>query len=144
MAEMAPHFAERGRPQISALWLLAILTCAVLGVLAGHAHADMLQSGSDVSVEAAEARPGDLPLQAGRDSPQSRAALTRSAFVPAAIDSSRRKVRTPRRPPVQALDLSTRSVPVVLPGSFTRNWRPERPLDPKQPRRPFLSQAPPF
>ena len=92
----------------------------------------------------AELRAVDLPMQAAREPLEHSPALTRGGTVMVAAESSRRKLRAPKRPQDQPPALANGLVAGVL----ERIHASPRPVSapsvkPAQPNRPFLARGPP-
>ena len=124
--------------------LLPVLALILFADLAGLTIAGNALNGAEARFEPAELRSGDLPLEAGRDPLESRPALKRGGFVVAAVESSRRKMRVPQRPPAQPLILTSRFIANGKVWSHDHPWpRFEPPLNRSVPGRPFLARGPP-
>jgi hypothetical protein len=136
-------FLWRRGSRLTAALLLVVIAASLL---AEPATVD-LNGRSEIRLSqhlgAAQIQPGELPLEAGEDGAEDGAALKRTGFSFAAIDTSRRKLRTPQRPPAQALYPVTFFLPVADVRPLARRRHSERPLRPSQPPRPYHSQGPP-
>jgi hypothetical protein len=117
---------------------LLVLVAAVVGLCAGFAGFNL---GSAPSYGAA-AFPAEL--RAADASSETRPALTRGGFAMAAVESSRRKLRAPQRPPAQSLILTGRSM-AEAPARAERRLQPapDLPLEPARANQPFSARGPP-
>lgn len=117
---------------------LLILVAAVVGLCAGIAGFNLGSAPSHGSA----AFPAEL--RALDTSSETRPALTRGGFAMAAVESSRRKLRAPQRPPAQSLILTGRSM-ADAPARAERRLRPapDLPLEAGRTYRPFLARGPP-
>lgn len=137
-----------GRGRVSHLFLLLLLP-VLAGILFAGPAADSLAGsswiGHGLTVEPAELRSGEVPFEATRDPLESRPALKRGSVSMAAVESSRRKMRAPQRPPAQPLILTNRCVADGLTRSHARPWpRPEPAPKLAEPGRPFPARGPPL
>ena len=117
---------------------LLVLVAAVIGLCAGLAGFSLgFASHGSAAIAPAELRVHDI-------SPDARPALTRGGFAMAAVESSRRKVRAPQRPPAQSLILTGRTM-ADAPARTERRLRPapDRPPEAGRAYRPFLARGPP-
>ena len=119
---------------------LLLLTAVLVGLCAGFAGFSL---GSAPWHGAAAFAPAEL--RAIDNSPDSRPALTRGVFAMAAVESSRRKLRAPQRPPAQVLILTGRSM-AEAPARAESRLRPapDLPLQADRANRPFLARGPPI
>lgn len=117
---------------------LLVLVAAVVGLCAGIAGFSL---GSAPSHGLA-GFPAEL--SAADASSETRPALTRGGFAMAAVESSRRKLRAPQRPPETSLILTGRSM-AEAPVRAERRLRPAPglPLEPARASRPFSARGPP-
>ena len=144
-AAHGPAMGGGRAPHLLFLLLLPVLAGLLFAGPAAGSLAGSSWIGHGLSVEPAELRSADLPFEAGRDPLESRPALKRGSVSMAAVESSRRKVRVPQRPPAQPLILTNRFVADGLTRSHARPWPwPEPALKLAEPGRPFPARGPPL
>jgi hypothetical protein len=117
---------------------LLLLAAIVVGLCAGIAGYTLGSAPhGSAAFTTAELRAHDI-------SPETPPALTRGGFVMAAVESSRRKLRAPQRPPAQSLILTGRAM-ADAPVRVEIRLRPASDLPPEAGRtnRPFPARGPP-
>ena len=117
---------------------LLLLVAAVIGLCAGTAGFTLW------SVPYGSAAIAPAELRALDTSPESRPALTRAGFAMAAVESSRRKLRAPQRPPAPSLILTGRTE-ADAPARVEIRLRPalDLPLEAGRTNWPFPARGPP-
>lgn len=138
------RFASRGEKLSVLAHRLAFLVLPALAIVLFLAGGDPSR-GSDPAFEPAELSSSELPSQAAGEPLDAQPALKRGGVAMAAVESSRRKLKSPQRPTAEPLILTSRFIADGLPG--TQAWPPtwsSPPVKPAQPDGAFLARGPPL